>query len=321
MNLPKIILGLVFFMLLMLGTRAQENLVPNPSFEDTLGCPVGYPDLDTKCKFWKSFKGSPDYMNDCSACCGSNNQFGYQEPHSGEAYSGIGTYQTSVPNLREHIAVELITPLVIGTQYFISFYVSTAWTGGLTTIATNKIGALLTTYSYSDPDLLLPLPNACTFYSNLIISDTVLWTKVTGSFIADSAYQFLVIGNFFSDDLVDTINLPYQFFPVGAYYFLDDVCLSTDSIYAETWTGISENVVEKVDLEVFPNPADKYCTLKSNELIQLVTIKNALGEIVYIKDYINKDKIELSTENLASGFYFIEIKTKKGIKKSKLIIN
>jgi len=122
----------------------QVNLVPNPSFEDTLGCPMGYPDLDDKCKDWTSFRATPDYMNACSAVCGYDNQYGFQEPKSGNAYAGFAAYQVTIPEAREHIAALLTESLEIGIKYYVSFYISAAWNNLLTNIASNKIGALFT---------------------------------------------------------------------------------------------------------------------------------------------------------------------------------
>src|SRR5262245_48626203 len=110
--------SLLIFILIAKISLAQ-NLVPNPSFEDTLGCPQGYPDLDTKCQSWHSFRVSPDYINNCSSVCGYYNQYGYQAPHSGDAYAGILEYQVTIPNAREHIGVMLSSSLTIGVRYYL----------------------------------------------------------------------------------------------------------------------------------------------------------------------------------------------------------
>ncbi len=287
---------------------AQVNLVPNPSFEDTLGCPQGYPDLDTKCKYWESFRITPDYINNCSAVCGYFNQYGYQLPHSGQAYAGFNMYQTTVPNSSEHIAVQLNSPLIIGTKYFVSFYVSLAYNFSLTNIACNKIGALVTTYQYSDPNGILILPDTSTLHTDLIVTDTLTWTRIFGSFTADSSYTYLILGNFFSDGFLDTINLPYQVASQIAYYYLDDVCLSTDSLFAQeyTWTGIEENKNEV--LLIYPNPADNYLIIKSEEvLLGEVYVLNVLGEVVF-NCQNNNAEIKIDCSRWPSGIYFLKNK-------------
>ena len=36
-------------------------------------------------------------------------------------------------------------------------------------------------------------------YSNTVSMDTLNWTRVFGSFVADSAYTHILLGNFFAD--------------------------------------------------------------------------------------------------------------------------
>ena len=295
------------FLLIANFSFAQINLVPNPSFEDTLGCPQGYPDLDTKCQDWKSFRITPDYFNNCSSVCGYYNQAGYQQPNSGNAYAGFCTYQVTNSTAREHIGVQLVSPLLIGTKYYVSFFVSPAWSNLLTNIATNKTGMLLTTFQYSDPNGDNPLPNSCTVYSDSIIKDTLSWYKIQGSFIADSSYQYLIIGNFFDDSLVDTINFPYQVVPQVAYYYLDDVCVSTDSIYAQTWTGFAENIHSQIKIKIYPNPATDVVNIISLENITKVQLLNTLGEIIYSFNNNGSSYYSLSLINVPSGLYFIKV--------------
>jgi len=302
----KLLLFIVFIFASVCGYA--QNLVPNPSFEDTLGCPQGYPDLDTKCQNWKSFRLSPDYMNDCSSVCGYNNQYGYQQPNSGKAYAGFGAYQTTVPESREHIGVQLSTPLTIGTKYYISFYVSAAFNIQMN-IACNKIGALLTTYQYNDSSGSNPLPNSSTVKTDSIIADTILWKKVSGAFVADSSYQYLIIGNFFDDANTDTLHLPDSGFGYYvSYYYLDDVCLTTDSIYAETWTGIHEQVIENSFI-VFPNPANELVHLQASKQMNYVEIYNIFGQIVYSKEITASFDAELNINDIPSGLYIVKVRT------------
>ena len=315
------ILFCFFFICLGFSSLAQVNLVPNPSFEDTLGCPQGYPDLDTKCQNWKSFRYSPDYMNDCSYVCGYYNQYGYQQPHSGMAFAGIATYQLTDSTIREHIGVQLTSPLVIGAKYYVSFFVSPAWNNLLTNIATNKVGALATTSQYSDNNGLLPLPNTCTFYSDSIIKDTLTWHKIFGSFVADSIYQYLVIGIFFDDRFIDTINFPYQLVPQVAYYYIDNVCLCTDSAYAETWTGLENQWLDLNDIKIYPNPIADYFYVKSDIPIQQIELINSLGQIVLTLKVENDFEIKVSSNDLSTDLYFLRIITKNGFYNKKIIIN
>lgn len=210
------------------AVKAQVNLVPNPSFEDYSDCPQFYPDLEGKCNSWTSFRGTPDYINNCSTVCGFSNNYGYQVARTGQAYAGLASFQVTTLNGREHVGVELLSPLEIGTIYYVSFYVSCGYTYLGENIATNMIGAKFTTYKYGDPNMVTPLPNTCQLYTDNIISDTLNWVQVTGSITADSAYKYIIIGSFFDDSHIDTIHFPYQVVPQSSYYYVDDVCVSTD---------------------------------------------------------------------------------------------
>jgi hypothetical protein len=282
-----------------------QNLVPNPSFEEHTGCPQGFPDLDGVCHNWQSFRGTPDYMHDCAEFVGWSNQLGYQIPNSGLAYAGFGVYQPTLPNQgNEHIGVDLLSPLEIGTEYFVTFHVSCGYTPLLVNIATNKIGALFTVNAYSDPQGTRQMPNNCQVFTNEIVSDTVIWTLISGSFIADSAYQYIVIGNFFEDVYLDTLNHPFLVVPQVAYYFLDDVCVSTDSLYAHTWTGIRERKGSDYQTRVFPNPSIGRFNVLSENRIAEIQVFDSRGKLIW-SDTINGQKAELDISRKEAGLYLL----------------
>ena len=63
----------------------SQNLVLNPSFEDTITCPIGT--WAMQCRYWYSASGgSPDYFSEqpdifCSTSYVPQNGGGYQYPH------------------------------------------------------------------------------------------------------------------------------------------------------------------------------------------------------------------------------------------------
>ena len=78
---------------------AQQNLVPNWSFEDTVNCSTwSYPTLI--CYPWfNPTISTPDYFTTYPSC-GINvytNLQGYQLPKSGNAFSGLFCYEQSAP--------------------------------------------------------------------------------------------------------------------------------------------------------------------------------------------------------------------------------
>jgi hypothetical protein len=284
----------------------QVNLVPNPSFEDTLGCPAGYPDLDGVCKEWITFRGSPDYINNCSAVCNEDNQFGYQSPRSGSAYAGFNMYQTSLPDNSEHLGVQLSNPLIVGTKYYLTFFVSPAYKyDSPANLVCNKLGALLRVSPYLDPTATLPLPNFCHVYTDTIVKDTNVWFKISGSIVADQPYEYLILGNFFEDSFLDTLEYPNPFGPYNAYYYVDDVCLSSDSLECETVANLSyENPIQ---IKLYPIPVESTLTIEAMSQSGRIILLNCLGEVLVDTPFKDIQIIDLAP--FKSGSYYLNIQT------------
>lgn len=272
-----------------LVVKAQVNLVPNPSFENYTSCPIGYPDLESKCNSWTSFRGTPDYMNSCSSVCGFDNNYGYQVARTGQAYIGFANFQVTTLNAREQVGVELLSPLEIGTTYYVSFYVSCGYTYLGENIATNMIGAKFTTYKYTDPNLTNLLPNTCQVHTDNIISDTLNWLQITGSFVADSAYRYLIIGGFFDDSYIDTILFPYQVIPQSSYYYVDDVCVSTDPTLCSVSTSDCFFSLPTAFTPNNDNVNDSYSWVQncSNVETFIMRIYNQWGELLFASNDYN----------------------------------
>jgi hypothetical protein len=291
---------------------SAQNLVPNPSFEDTFFCPQFYSEIGNACEHWLVFKESPDYMHTCNPIL-SNDLTNGKLPHTGEAFAGFLTYGITTPNiLREQIGIQLASPLVIGEKYFVSFFVSLAYVSSIANIATNNVGALFTTYPYYDPMLEIPNINFSHINETSIISDTI-WVKISGAFIADSSYTHMVIGNFYDDIFTDTLNLPYTVAQQRAYYCVDDVCVTTDSLYNEMWTGVVTTVKKSIDninhVICYPNPANDVFNIKSDDVIRSIELYNCLGNRVLFIDHINSHLRTITVNQYTSGYYFLKVNT------------
>ena len=289
-----------------------QNLVSNPSFEDHVGCPDGIGQV-SKATGWVSVRNSPDYFNSCSPTFYFSvpaNDGGFQYPPSPDcsAYMGLFTY----PVTREYLGIQLSSPLTVGQRYFASFKVvllDSQYT------ASNNIGMLFTT-QLSPQGVQDTIKNFSQIKSNDLISDTMNWTTVFGSFIADSAYTSIQIGNFYDDS--NTIVTKYS----TSYYFVDDVCVSTDSLFCKNYlfvcnVGIQET--QSVDVSLFPNPFSTQLTfsLADNEQIT-ISLFNFLGQQVLRQTFTNSTTI--NTAQLADGIYFYALRSNKGtLKTGKLV--
>jgi len=289
------------------NARSQTNLVPNPSFEDTLSCPYSLDRLYFS-DSWHSCRGTPDYFNACSwtGTQVPNSVFGYQVPHSGNAFAGVMTYlnpnNPDGPDYREYIICELDSVLQIGEKYYFSFFTNYSHYHPNQAVASNNIGLTFSTVLY-DSINNAPITNSARIWSSQIITDTVNWLKFSGSFQADSAYKYLLLGNFFDDNHTDTIT--YTNIPEGAYYYLDDICISRDSVYNETWTSSQSNISINNDFLIFPNPSNGSFRVISDYKINKIEIYDCLAKLVSSS---KPNSFEYNSNlNLSEGIYFIKI--------------
>lgn len=236
----------------------SQNLVPNNDFEEYSTCPFTSAQISFV-NDWQNAGASVDYYNSCdntNVASVPTNVRGFQYASIGNGYIGMAVFaldevmDTSNYYYREPAIVQLTSPLVVGQKYFVSFKAVLSLNDFEACCATNKLGALFSTvqYSLSQP---APINNFAHVYSNTIITDTINWTTVSGSFIADSAYTFMSIGNFFDTLNTDVVDF-HNDYPIStaAYYYIDDVKVSTDSAYVIGIPVISNNS----HIRIYPNP-------------------------------------------------------------------
>ena len=314
----------------IIGLHAQ-NLVPNPSFEEYTVCPNNYYMLPND---WYTCSGDPDYFNACDSIGNIDfsvpqNSFGYQHAFDGKAYCGFYSLSfTATPPYKEYIGCHLLTPLIIGQKYFISFYISYVEGAGIK-MATNNIGLLFSTISYQDYqpyDTIwgIPTNNFAHVLDTNIITDSQNWSIIRGSIIADSAYQYILIGNFF--DIAHTDTLLYNnpiWLQQHAYYFLDKVCVSTDSLTCNSSDEIHEVILDNSEVNIFPNPAynkvNIIWSLNPTEYVYY-TIYDSSGKLVENIEN-NKNILSIDVIGLSKGIYFLKISNNNKFYSTKLIIN
>lgn len=309
------ILFILQFAVCNLQLATAQNLISNQSFEDTLGCPTAF-SMIYVATGWSSAKGTPDYFHACDSNMASpfgpdtgqvavpQNALGYQNAATGNAYAGFFIHPSYLSqNEREWIKRMLNTPLTIGSKYYISFKVSLA---DSVTCASNNIGVLFSTVSlyYS---IQAPLNNFTHFNNTMIIEDTTNWTTVQGSFIADSSYNYMMIGNFYDLSLTDSIFYPdrppmhdWDSSICYAYYYIDDI-----SVVADTTTDILEDILQ-YKIVIFPNPTnDKIIIELENTSEANIIIYNSLGQPVFQQSILGKD-ITIDLSSYPDGMYLIQ---------------
>lgn len=293
--------------MLSISSKAQ-NLVPNPSFEDTVSCPDGVNNVSDAVG-WFSSKSSPDYFNPCANINAPymgipNNMAGHQAPIDGNTYAGLATYVLNPGNnIRELISTQLNHTLNIGVKYFVSAYISRADTN-YWDCASNKFGFRFSTIPYYASVNSCPIDNFSHIHFDSIISDKENWSWMAGDFVADSAYQYLIIGNFYDDAHTDTSHCP-SLLNYAAYYYIDKVCVSTDSLLCYVPTALNNNHL--YEQSFYPNPANNIINIATNNFITNDIISyDVLGQVMSRTKTIN-GKASINCSTWREGLYFIKI--------------
>jgi len=264
----KLLISLAFTCacLLPFAGQAQVNLVRNPSFEQDTACPNNGEQV-SYCNSWTGIDSSwffytlpdplcnPAYLNTCATDPGEsipNNSAFYHYARTGNGMMGTRMYNdgTTVGYLLAmYLQGRLYSPLISGQSYCVTFYVVRFVRCGY---ANNNIGAYLDDGSI---DTASVCHNYQTEYSpqindTAIITDTLNWTKIQGSFIANGTERLITIGNFF--DTAHTKHVYYNGEGSGDY-LIDDVSViaSNTTAYAgpdvtitlgdTAWLGVDSN--------------------------------------------------------------------------------
>jgi hypothetical protein len=301
--------------LLTFGFLKAQNLVPNPSFEDTVHCP-STPNQLNYCQNWVNpTTASPDYFNTCSTMTLNvgvpSNGFGNQSAHTGVAYTGIYAYGSFPKNYQEYIQVNLSNSLIVNHKYLVSFYVSLA---DLSKYAVSTLGAYLSTVVISSTTntTIQDIPQIQN-KTHIPISDKTNWILISDTLIAQGGEQYITIGNFKADSLSDTLKVQSSGGINAAYYYIDDI-----SVIDVATIGINQYADSKMQANIYPNPANDILYIEINEEQGEIKVVDLLGNEIK-SEKINKS-LQVDVSSFINGVYFIEIKTSKGFLTKKVII-
>ncbi len=306
---------ITFTTALTTGFLAGQNLVPNGSFEEYTECPSNFSQIE-RATGWMPFRVTPDYYNACSTPDSAGvplNILGYQAAATGAAYAGMWCYFDKYPtNGREYMGIQLSQPLVPGTEYNLSFRTVFASSGSpdgyLPQYNCSGIGLRFVLAPFFEGGGW-PVPNNAAIYLDHLVTDTVSWTTVAGTYVPDSAYAYLVVGNFFDDQTI----LVNQFDPSGnfdgAYFYVDDVCV-TEGTSGCDFTGIRDVDVEPISLS--PNPCEGDFRING-------FYARAYNDRLMLRDMVGRECMSLALPpdgepvhlpaHLASGTYLVSLET------------
>lgn len=176
------------------GAFSQTNLVPNTSFELYNHLPDGTGDARSSLQNWTVpvAIGGGDYYHTQSKNKDSQttqNYFGGEKPHSGEAYAGFCV----TPTYREFLATKLLSPLVKGEDYRITLFISKGdkvWLGDL-----KEIGVLFMKKQMIIPfGMPMNFPPQVLFYQEQGFTQHQGWQELTAVYTADGTEEWMIIG-------------------------------------------------------------------------------------------------------------------------------
>lgn len=292
--------------------RAQTNLVSNPGFELYDTCPNWVGQIQYAVPWADPTIGTSDYYNTCfDTSVGYNvasipaNALGYQAAWQGNAYAGFFGYNyDSINNLtyREYIQALINSPLTSGVRYYVTFYVSLA---DSSRFAIDDIGAFISIgqITRGDADAFGYIPQIENT-QGIFLSDTAIWYKISGSFVASGNENYITIGNFKSNVNTDTIRVIDHYSTNSdfnsAYYYIDEICISTDSLLCNSIAGIY-SLSSNNTLFYYSDRTIKIKSPHKSINIQLFSMSGQLILEQKIEPWI--DKIELI--NLDPGIYLL----------------
>jgi Secretion system C-terminal sorting domain len=264
---------LLLLVILPICAWGQVNLVKNPSLEQHTFCPNAWEEIRAAVN-WSPIDTvsnppmcTPEYCNICGTGSPSIPYGGYyyQYPRTGSGMAQLQMFydeRISPPPFnyyRDYLQGRLYQPLIAGKQYCVTFYTVLEETSDY---AIASIGAYLDNGGIDNTDSIgcaSPQTSHIPQVENTtIISDTLNWTKIEGTFTATGSENFITIGNF-----RDKAHTNYTMFSpwgnigsIASWYLIDDISvIASDAVaYAgrDTAIGFGDSVFVGLHDEAMP---------------------------------------------------------------------
>lgn len=233
----KYTFNILILVFMATGLSAQQvpdslNIVKNGSFEEVTGKlkKAGQIELAEP---WRSATGEDADLYSTSAtkypnASAPDNVHGKAYANSGENYAGANFYSYQGKEARTYLIAKFKAPLTKGQEYCIKYYVSLS---DLSKYAVDKVQAYVTKIAVNkDTEANLIYKAQIPKVTSSIIEDQYAWQGVCGTFMSKGFENYIVIGNFTSNDDTEYKKVkrpkgfakPQQY---NAYYYIDDVSI------------------------------------------------------------------------------------------------
>jgi hypothetical protein len=312
-------LALCAFGLAQATAGQGQNLVPNGDFEQYTLCPSNISQIE-RAVGWTTIGGTPDYFNACNSNDSvdvPSSAIGYQHAASGSGYAGVVTYRPSV-QFRESLQTQLTTALIPGVPIHVSLKVSPGGFGNdvynSPDWASSGIGIRFSTVEI--PPVLL-VPNSAVLFLDDVLDDTSTWRLLAATYVPDSAYQYVQVGNFFDDANTLALVLDSTALLSAAYAFVDDVCVgaiadcqefeAVGDIECSDWRMVNTGFENELTV-------DLSCWAGATVSIRLF---DAAGRLC-LNSATSDGTVRLNCSGIVPGYYTLLLGTRTGVKAIKL---
>jgi NADPH-dependent 7-cyano-7-deazaguanine reductase QueF-like protein len=311
-------------MLLCPAFIVGQNLLPNPSFEDTVlrTTPLYLP-ADWNAATREGFNYFTPYNDDTQQHLLFNvpyNLNGYQVTRTGEAYIGMKIYSlyslgsNQRNGRREYMQAQLNHVLQADSTYCFQIYLSLA--DSTRFASRNQLGVYFSnTAVYENHWEHLPYNPQIIVSPNDYVVEKEEWVLYSSTYTASGGEEYITIGNFNDTTSLDTLfvgggdssNISF----INTYYYIDDVFLGHCDSLPDTTIGLRENAL-KNKLKLYPNPVGEqfYVSYSSQEQLQF-QLYNLMGQKVEAAVQKEGSRYRFSSGHLPQGVYLLRVKDRK----------
>jgi hypothetical protein len=306
-----------------ISNACAQNLVPNGSFEQLSTCPDNWEQVD-HATGWSSYRGSPDLYNACSPGTSfsvPSNLFGTVGAAEGSGYVGLYTYLADLENRREYVGRALSAPLVPGVLTQVTFKVTSCGGGGALFSQQywcNGIGVRFSMSQWYQPEFTTSTLNEADVFAAQVVPFSSNWYTVSGTFVPDSAYTHIVLGNFFGDGLTVVQNAVPPGSTPGAYYFVDDICVTQGGAQTCHLITSVQNNDASAQRPAYFDPTDGSIHVPVGSRRAVVDLLDASGRIARTDiSGSSSREVTFSANDLSSGVYVVNV---HGVGRSRIVI-
>lgn len=250
------------------------------------------------------------------------NWIGNQYAAEGAGYTGVIIWEGEV-QVREHFGAPLNEPLIPDVPVYISFKTVPAVRGLQQDCrwSCDGFGVRFTMATYMENNDA-PLPNEAVLYATNAPLDTTIWTTMSSMYVPDSAYQYIVIGGFFDDDLL----MPVNFNPGGtidrAYVFIDEICVSYDPAVCGLNLDVPDSFQRRV--HTYPNPFTDVLNVSLNEFGHTGTkvwLHDVLGrEVWFGRTEPGQYSLTIEPPPFPPGVYLMSVRASSMVLSNRVVV-